>query len=220
MDSILIPYPHQKWDRHCQDSRIRFATTTADDPEFDMVLALREQVSDKPQAPDRIDLHSAHHLAFVNDEPAATLRVTRLTDGELDCGNYYPNTILNEFRAELCNASRFFAHSKHPHSLKLAHLLVEVAWRQQLQLGTRLDVINVHERAIRYYGRMGYELVSNSFFRHPVLDTPSRVMVFPATPCRDTPLDHVFDDIESPFDFETLATLVDLEPWREFRKSQ
>lgn len=78
----------------------------------------------------------------------------------------------------------------------------------QLSMGIRIDVIDVHERAIAYYRRLGYLLVKDSFFVHPFWKTPSRVMVIAADADRPCALQHVFVDVSNPLSTDQLRHVV------------
>ncbi len=215
----MIVVPHEKSWAHCSMNGIHFEKVSPHQPSFEVVLRLRQRVLGRSELLDPVDDYSSHYVAMVNEVAAAALRVTRLTDGQLDCQTFLPQRLLACYESSICSASRFVADPRFPPSLKLAHMLVETAWVDQLLFGTRLDIINVHERAVRYYGKMGYELVRDSCFVHPVFHTPSRVMVYPATASRESPLKHVFEGLESPFPHEHLSEHISVEPWKTFRRT-
>lgn len=110
----------------------------------------------------------------------------------MDCEERFPATLLNALRPRMCSASRFCVRKTVPAEAQVAKFLIEAAWIEARRAGVRLDIIDVHERAIRYYTRLGYYLVADSFFVHPLWQTPSHVMVFPAHEARATPIRHVF----------------------------
>jgi hypothetical protein len=99
-------------------------------------------------------------------------------------------------------------------------MLLEVAWLDQIQRGTRLEINNVHERAIGYYGRIGSELVADTYFVHPQWKTPSHVMLYPATPNRNTPIQHVFLGMACPLELSSITDCVELISWQDFRRKR
>lgn len=162
---------------------------------------------------DPVDAHSEHYTARLGSRLVGALRVTRAAAGPLDCEAHYPAAVTACWRHLLTSAGSFAVDPRISRELRIARRLIEFAWMDQLPRGSRLDVINVHERAIAYYGILGYELLEDSFFVHPRLRTPSHVMVFPAAPSLCSPLSHLFEPLSDPFGLERLD--VSLAPWRD-----
>ncbi len=184
-------------------------------PAFRELLALRSKVNRRGgiSTPDAVDEHSEHYSARLGDRLVGALRVTRAAAGPLDCEEHYPPSLLHQWRSLLTSAGSFAVDASVSPELRVARRLIEFAWLDQLPRGSRLDVINVHERAITYYGILGYELLADSFFIHPRLGTPSHVMVFPAAPLLCSPLAHLFEQLTDPFSVSDLG--VRLTPWRD-----
>lgn len=214
--------PHERWREYCQFADLRFFFVPFGSTDFDDVLRVRAAVYGNRigARADETDGHSEHYLCASGGRPLAALRVTRAACGPLDCQEFLPGTLLAEYGGRLGSASRFVALRDAQGSTKIAQLVVEAAWRDQLGRGIRLDVMNVHERAVKYYGKLGYELLAESFFVHPKWKTPSRVMLFPATANRDTPIRPVFEALSDPLELETLTRVVSLSPWAEFMRSK
>lgn len=213
--------PHHRWSEHCGEKHYRFFLCSFGTGEFRQILGLRSRVygsADAAQS-DPIDEYSEHYLCLRGEEPVSALRVTRCEAGELDCQAFFPAPLIERCGNLIGSATRFVALPEVQATSKIAQLVVEAAWLDQLERGIRLDLINVHERAVKYYGRLGYELIANSSFTHPKWRTPSQVMVFPATPDRETPIRPVFDGIGDPFDLKSLRVSVDLVPWTDFSRA-
>lgn len=211
-------HPHHKWYDHCRKYDVTFLKVTHSDLEFNEILSLRKSFSSTRIVQEDIDGWSEHYLARIGNDPAAALRVTRPENGALDCENY-PTVLINELGSKICNASGFIAEPKYPLTYKLAHLLLEATWIDVINAGVRLNLMNVHERAVRYYGKMGYMLLANSFFVHPKLKTPSRVMIIPVSPSRDSAFKHIFESVMAPFPCQELYQIAEIEPWEQFKRT-
>ena len=184
----------RNWDR-VRSLGISFQVNRSNPNVLNDALLIRSDVYERPltEVRDRIDDYSEILCAYVDGEPLATLRITLARRGSLDCCHYLPQA-LDLYAQWLGSASRFCAKRSDP-DLRLARLLIEAVWLHVLPLGIRLDAINVHERGIAYYKRLGYFLLSDSFFIHPVWRTPSYVMVFCACDAKDGPLSHLFENV-------------------------
>jgi len=211
---------HPVWADYCDAQQLTFQLVRFDDPAFASVLALRHVVysTGELSRPDSFDPYSEHYLALMDQQPVAAMRVTRIAVGPVECEEYFPKRLILAKGNVICSASRFVALPSAQANTKVAEILTEVVRMHQAKLGTRLDVINVHERAIKYYGRLAYELVADSFFWHPKWKTPSHVMVLPVTPNRDVRMRHVFEDVKDPLEIDELEKLVQFQPWKEFRR--
>lgn len=221
IESIVEIPPHERWRERCRDWEIRFQLTPFGSEDFAKVLAVRSQVygCEAAAMPDTVDEYSEHYLCLWGEKPVSALRVTRRSAGPLDSEEFLVPSLVSRWKDAISSASRFVALPEIQVTTKIAQLIIEAAWRDQLRRGTRLDVINVHERAVRYYGKLGYELVDQSFFLHPKWNTPSHVMLFPATPHRVSSISPVFDGISEPFDLKALRDDIALADWRTFRRA-
>jgi hypothetical protein len=209
--------PHKYWDEHCRLHCLSFEQICYGSDAFEEILHLRSLALKTPLAaePDDCDCRSEHYAVRRDKQLCAAIRITRAQSGLLDCEEFYPKTMLHQLRHLIGSASRFVANPIIGREVRVSQLLIEAGWNDQLSKGIRLDVINVHKRAVRYYGKLGYELVANSFFYHPKWNTPSFVMVFPATPHRETPIKHLFKEINHAMNLQDLiACGVELSDWR------
>jgi hypothetical protein len=211
---------HPVWEEYCDSNQLTFRLLRFDDPLFSQVLELRKSVYNVGELsqPDTFDPYSEHYVALIQQQPAAALRVTRKAIGPVECEAHFPESVMRAMGDVIGSASRFVALPSIQANTKVAKVLIEVAWMHQVTIGTRLDVMNVHERAVKYYGRLAYELVADSFFWHPKWKTPSHVMVLPVTPNRDSRMRHVFADVKDPLEIDELEKLVRFQPWKEFQR--
>lgn len=91
-----------------------------------------------------------------------------------------------------------------PPEARVARMLIETAWWDGLPHGIRLDIIDVNVRAVAYYRRLGYTLLPGNAFIHPLLKTPSEVMVCTVDPACHGPLQTVFADCSDPLPLERI----------------
>lgn len=155
---------------------------------------------------DRFDDTADIYLLLEAETPLATMRINQARRGPLDCEEFYPAEFLDEFRSLIGSASRFARKASTKPDLALMRRFVREVWRDQFADGMRVDLINVHAPMVPYYRRLGYELVCNSFFRHPRLATDSYVMCLIATPEVPGGLGQVFQSRHEPGQFHRLKT--------------
>lgn len=217
-DLIALTW-HPTRNDYCRAHSLSFRLIPYEHPSFRQVLELRTAAyrSLRLSEPDGLDSYSEHYLAFMDQAPVATMRVTRKSSGPIECEEYFPQALLKAKAHQICSATRFAATPSVQASTKTAVILTEVVRLHQASMGIRLDVINVHERAVRYYGKMGYELVANSHFVHPTLGTPSYIMVLPVTPNRDSPTVHIFEGVTDTLEISELEQFIQLTPWKSFQ---
>jgi hypothetical protein len=211
---------HRIWATYCTTEQLSFQLVRFDETAFSTILELRHSVYENGELAhaDSFDPYSEHYLAIIRGAPVAAMRVTRKVVGPIECEEYVPESLLRIKGSVICSACRFVALPSVQASTRVAEVLTEVVRMHQAKLGTRLDVINVHERAVKYYGRLGYVLVADSFFWHPKWNTPSHIMVLPVTPNREVKMRHVFEDVIDPLEMDELETLVRFQPWQEFQR--
>ena len=205
--------------QHCEKSKISLIKTSASGCVYEDILTVRRQLNDRSRAdaisPD--DQGTDLYCAYVDGMPVGTIRVARACQTQLDCEEYYPQELLNKFRNNIGTASHFAVLQNLDPSLKLAKVIIESAWEDQIKNGYRIDVINAHERGVSYYQRLGYKVVEGSFFIHPRLGTPSYVLVLVADPSGNSSLKHCFQGVADPIteaDLESQVTLTTMKPRR------
>lgn len=149
-------------------------------PLFQSVIDVRRSIAQNgSEVTDEFDRSSVLYLMEENCKPVATMRVNLARQGLLDCEEFFPETcrkFILDFRVVVSSASRFVRHFESGSDPAQMRQFIRQIWRDQYNNGIRIDLINVHERMIPYYKRLGYLLIRDSFFRHPRLDTPSYVM--------------------------------------------
>ncbi len=166
------------------------------------------------EAVDAQDEYSEIWLALVGGRPSGTLRITRASQGKLDCEEHFPASLLNRFRSQIASANRFCLDPALRQRSGVASALISAAWKLGLMQGVRLDVIDVNAQRTGYYTRLGYHAVVAPTFTHPLLRTRSVVMAFTTEPWRPTPLQRLFVDIADPI------TTEDIRPWLSGFKRQ
>ncbi|MBX3739461.1 MAG: hypothetical protein KF712_00615 [Akkermansiaceae bacterium] len=169
-------------------------------------MELRSEVYGIPRnaAADPADGYSTLWLVRRDGIPSATLRVTYARNGPLDCEANFPPDLLARYRAIISSSSRFCMKRDVPPEARVARMLIETAWRDGLPHGIRLDIIDVNVRAMAYYRRLGYTLLPGNSFIHPLLKTPSEVMVCTVDPACHGPLQMVFADCPDPLPLERI----------------
>jgi hypothetical protein len=213
---------HKQWRHFCDENQLSFYVGSHKSALFAEIITVRSLVYRREPSSlfDPVDEYSEHYVVHNAGTPVAALRVTPCSSGRLDCEEFMPHQLLAKFRDKTVSATRFVALPSIQRTTQIPQLLVAAAWEDQLRRNIRLDIINVHERAVRYYGKLGYELVAESFFIHPTWRTPSHIMVFPASPDRPSPIQPVFRGINDPCDLSSLKEFVTLASWRSFRRRQ
>lgn len=209
---------------HHERYQIRILSTDASGPVYDDILSIRQHVYgyDRAAAIHDTDGYSELYCAYVQGVASGTMRVTRAVCGKLDCEEFYPQPLVETFRNQLGSASGFCILKNLDPSLRLARMLIEAAWIDELPRGYRVDVISANERGVRYYQRMGYKLIADSAFVHPTYGTPSYAMAFVADANGGTPLDHLFQHVTYGVTVEDLGQTVvfDESPRRRRRERQ
>ncbi len=154
---------------------------------FGEVLALRTQNGlTQPNNGDAlVDQYSEHFVAYKSEKPVAALSVTRASRGRLVAQEFFPVELLKRFNDQVCSAFGFCV-CKSSRGRSLANTLISEAWRFEISLGIRLDVIKVERRFVRFYLRLGYLVIPSFDFRHPILGIESTVLCLPVNGARKT----------------------------------
>ncbi|MBD3176995.1 MAG: GNAT family N-acetyltransferase [Armatimonadia bacterium] len=148
--------------------------------------------------PDAYDAYSRHYVVLHRGRPVGTMRTTRATDGPLDSQDHYPTSLLRALHEVIASASRFCVPPGPPLEVRVARMLVETVWAAEARDGVRVDIINAHRRGVLYYARLGYLLLRDYYFVHPVLSTPSYVLVLPASRVMPGPLRELVGGVDNP----------------------
>lgn len=164
-----------------------------DEQLYSEVLSVRQKTD--PRWKDQtapVDQYSDHYCVFVDQNPVASLGVTRLVDGPIFLNEYCPPELLEEFKDCLCSAFRFRILSNYRRGSRLvpgisiSRHLVREAWRDQIKKGIKLDVINIESTHIPLYQRMGYELCDGYTYVDPILGTSSGIMYLATDPDKES----------------------------------
>ncbi|WP_404310788.1 N-acyl amino acid synthase FeeM domain-containing protein [Neorhodopirellula lusitana] len=148
------------------------------------------------------DSYSYHYGLFVNDQAVGTMTVTRAADGIIDCEDLYPGDAIQRYRQVLASPCKFRINSGMHSTLRTLRLMLREAWRDQLTHGTRVVVINAEKLLVRFYNRMGFDVIDNSQFVHPLLGTNSICMSMRADPETDNHFADLFATVDTPIDRE------------------
>ncbi len=139
---------------------------------------------------------SFHYVAYMGSEPVGCLTVTRATDGRLDCEEFYPARLVDDFRAVTISGCKLKIVS-HSGARTTMRTVIRDAWADQLRKNARLDIINATGRLIRIYEKLGYQRTGIKF-EHPLLRTDSEMLYRPADPTLGGRLADVFQGIHNP----------------------
>lgn len=172
-------YVQARWETHFAAHQLYIQKVLITDSAYAEILDLRQQAYGFPSTaePCHVDTYSDLWLLSSSSGPIGTIRGTHAARGRMDCEEQFPPLFRHSFENITASASRFCLKPRLPHHLQAARILAEYAWAESLDCGIRCDVIDVNERAIPHYRRMGYQLIRGNVFEHPLLHTQSRVMV-------------------------------------------
>lgn len=138
-------------------------TVHSDSDEFSDVLAIRSQGKEGVFT-DPYDATADIYLLIEESNPLATMRVNQARRGEMDCEQYYPPDLLDQFRNVIGSGSRLARCNVSKPNVHVVRKMILSVWAHQVADGMRMDVINVHQNMIPYYSSIGYRLLCNSFF--------------------------------------------------------
>ncbi|MDM8515404.1 hypothetical protein QUF76_04335 [Desulfobacterales bacterium HSG16] len=159
------------------------------------------------------DSYSELYCLYINDEPMGTVTGTQATSGKLDCEEYYPTVFLEKYRDIISSASKFatlkYYSCEKINGNRVAHLLLEAVWKDQINMGIRIDIVNVHEKMISYYRKLGYLLITDSFFLHPEFHTPSYVMFLSADESHPSYFQNLFSGLENQMTLDMVSNYIE-----------
>lgn len=119
----------------------------------------------------------------------------------------YGDEVMRRLGPAACSGTRLVA-ERCERGPSLGIILMAACWAVGLWYGCRVNVTNAAVKAVRYYRRSGFLPVAGSEFEHPVLGTPSVVLVNPADPRCPGPLGTMFEDRAIPLTAEVVAELL------------
>lgn len=130
------------------------------------------------------DKWSYHYTIAIQTKIIATVTVTRQEDGELDCWQHYPNSILTAYSNKLCTVVKLrmlpIDHTPGVNRLTLIKFIVRMICGHQLSIGTRLAIVNATGRFEHFYRRLGFHALPEFRFKHPTLHTDSCSLIMPS----------------------------------------
>ncbi|ACY13975.1 hypothetical protein Hoch_1421 [Haliangium ochraceum DSM 14365] len=149
-------------------------------PAFADVLRLRSLVYGRPTAAcrDDFDASAEHYVSYRGAVPVCAVRIHRASTGPIECEAHYPSRILEHFRARLSSGGRLLRNPELPASPAHTRDFVAACWVDQLNRGTRVDIVNAVERLVPYYRIWGYHKLPVPSFRHPRWGTESHNLCF------------------------------------------
>lgn len=160
------------------------------------------------------DSYSDLYCLYLDDEPVGTITATQAAKGKLDCEEYYPGEFINRYREMIGSAIKFGTvkafDCNEDVRKRIARILIETTWKDQLDMGIRFDIINAHERMVPYYRRLGYLIIADSFFIHPQLGTPSYSMFLPADGSHPSYVQHLFSNLNNPLPLNKVSKYINV----------
>lgn len=183
------------------DSAKRFRIVAAFGVEnslYDHVLKVRQD-EDGHAAKFDFDAWSTHYVLFYESDPIGSMTVTRHKDGPVDCDEFYPKVLFQRYGDVLVSICKFRIRQGSHTGLGTFRTMTRAVWRNLLEVGVRVDVINIEKSNMVAFRRIGYQVIEGSDFVHPKLGTDSIAMVLSADPTRRSFFSDLFEtEIEQP----------------------
>ena len=177
------------------DGGLNLLWLTDDSDLFTEVLRIRQSTGLPEQAvTDASDKSADIYLLAKDGRNIATMRVNQVRRGAVDCSEFYPRALLEDFSHCLGSASRLVRDQSVKACPGDIRFFLREVWRHQFRDGMRIDVTNCHEDMEPFYVRLGYRQAADFKFTHPRLSTPSLVMIMVADPSAETPIKGAFQD--------------------------
>lgn len=126
------------------------------------------------------DAYSYHYVLKVDDAAVGTLTSTRATDGPIDCLEFYPAELMQQFGEILFSPCKLRILRNRISSFRLMRLMLRQYWRDQLSLGGRMALLNASSDLVPFYLRLGLRAIAGSNFIHPVCKTDSLALLLSA----------------------------------------
>ncbi|MDA8743735.1 hypothetical protein N9N28_03775 [Rubripirellula amarantea] len=156
------------------------------------------------------DAYSYHYGLLDGELAVGTLTVTRLVDGILDCQSIYPSCILKSFHQEVFTTCKFRISGTGKSSFRTLRMMLRHAWRDQIVQGSRLVLINADQKLVPFYKRIGFEVIQDSEFVHPLLGTASICLLMRADPNSRSFFSDLFEKVEQPITAADIARCHDI----------
>ena len=183
-------------------TNLRFVAGGSQDREFfEDILDVRYQTDSRwPDQGTPADDYSDHYCLYKDDKPIGSLGVTRALNGPLFLEEFYPADLLDAMPDRIFSAYRFRLLAKFRRTSLLASgknlalTMMRETWKENLEKGAGIDLINVEPKYIPYYHRLGYIICEGYDFICPVFHEPISVMLLCTDPTRDSVLKDLVQD--------------------------
>ncbi|WP_372726210.1 hypothetical protein [Novipirellula sp.] len=152
------------------------------------------------------DSYSFHYSMLYDGQPVGAMTATRPVDGEVDCADVYSPQLMTRYHDCLVSTCKFRINRSGCSSLKTLRTMVREFWRDQVNLGSRLNLINADKKLASFYQRIGYEVIEGSNFIHPTLGTDSIVMMMSADPHRRSFCTDIFASLDDILPMQDVVT--------------
>ncbi|TWT98827.1 N-acyl amino acid synthase FeeM domain-containing protein [Neorhodopirellula pilleata] len=167
----------------------------SDDSSFEHIQQIRSQRGGHQLYFD-FDAYSFHYCLSVDRERIGTLTATMADEGQLDCQDYYPPKLIQEYADIIFSPCKFAIQRSRYSSMRLMRLMVRETWRDLLSQGCRLSLMNARREMVPFYRRMGFHIIAGSDFVHPTCGTDSQVMYMTADPQQRSYFADLFEFID------------------------
>ncbi|TWU26902.1 hypothetical protein Pla52o_07580 [Novipirellula galeiformis] len=152
------------------------------------------------------DSYSFHYSLLYEGQPVGAMTATRPVDGAIDCSDVYAPQLMTRYHDCLVSTCKFRINRSGCSSLKTLRTMVREFWRDQVSVGSRLNLINADKKMVAFYQRMGYCVVEGSDFIHPTLGTDSVVMMMSADPTRKSFCTDIFSNLDDVLSMDEVIT--------------
>lgn len=165
---------------------------------YDQALEVRKDENGVASKFD-FDAWSTHYVMFHESEPIGALTATQQKHGPVDCNEFYPQVLFQRYSDVLVSICKFRILPGSYSGMATFRTMVRAVWRDLLQLGVRIDVINIEKSNLAAFRRIGYVIIKDSEFIHPKLGTDSIAMVLSADPTHKSFFADLFEtEIDDP----------------------
>jgi len=167
----------------------------------------------------KFDRYSDHYRLSINGKVTGSLSITQARMGKMDCQEYVPKCLLDNFHDSISSACKFRVIKNEVKQIEKRSMLalpkkvIQCAFTDQLSKGTRLDIINASVAFSRYYRQIGYVEIENSLFIHPTLGTKSVIMYLPADPSRQSIGQELFSSIDNQLPLKNVQRVLTRKPF-------
>lgn len=164
---------------------------------------MKVRLATDPRWPDQsssVDNYSDLYCLYYDNEPIGCVGATRLINGPLFMQEFCPQVLLDQYYECVVSAyrfrllQRFRRTSPLSKGVSLSYVTIREGWRDQLNKGAGLDIINIEKSYMPLYTRLGYVLCEGYDYLDPILGTPSCIMYLPVDPSRKSVISDIISD--------------------------